>query len=145
MIAVDTQLLVYAHRGEVPSHTTAVRVLRELASSGEPWGIPWPCVHEFLSIVTRRGVFQPPSKLSDGFAALDRWRQSRGLRFLGEGLDHLDRLRDIAQSGGVTGALFHDARVAAICLSHGVKVLWTADRDFSRFPSLRTHNPLVVS
>lgn len=144
MIAVDTQLLVYAHRGELPSHEAALKALKDLASSGAPWAIPWPCVHEFLSVVTRRGIFQPPSTLSDGFTALDCWRQSRGLLFLGEGMDHYERLRDISAHGGITGALFHDARVAAICLSHGVKVLWTADRDFSRFPGLRTFNPLVA-
>ena len=143
MIAVDTQLLVYAHRGELPSHGATLRALRDLASSGEPWAIPWPCVHEFLSIVTRRGIFDPPSTLSDGFTALDRWRQSPGLRFIGEGLDHYDRLRQIMERGTATGALVHDARIAAICLSHGVKALWTADRDFSRFPTLPTRNPLV--
>lgn len=144
MIAVDTQLLVYAHRGEVPSHAAALKALLGLATSGNPWAIPWPCAHEFLSIVTRRGIFDPPSTLADGFTALDRWRQSPGLRFIGEGLDHMDRLRQLAERGTATGALVHDARVASICLSHGVHALWTADRDFSRFPALRTHNPLVA-
>lgn len=40
------------------------------------------------------------------------------------------------------GPMIHDARIAAICLSHGVKKLWTCDRDFARFPSLRHENPL---
>jgi uncharacterized protein len=143
VIAIDTQILIYAHRGEAASHERALRALGDLAASGEPWAIPWPCCHEFLSIVTRRGIFDPPSTLTDGFTALDRWRESEGLTFLPEGLDHYEQLRRIAEAGGITGAVFHDARIAAICLSHGVKVLWTADRDFSRFPSLRTHNPLV--
>jgi predicted nucleic acid-binding protein len=43
----------------------------------------------------------------------------------------------------VTGPLVHDARIAALCLSHGIRELWTADRDFSRFPRLKTANPLV--
>lgn len=93
--------------------------------------------------MTRRGIFDPPSTLEEGFTALERWRQSPGLRFIGEGLDHFERLHATARTGRATGALFHDARVAAICLSHGVKVLWTADRDFSRFASLRVHNPIV--
>ncbi len=76
--------------------------------------------------------------------ALDRWQESPGLRFIGEGLDHYDRLRLIVERGAAIGALIHDARIAAICLSHGVEALWTADRDFSRFPALRTHNPLVA-
>lgn len=143
MIAIDTQLLVYAHRGEVASHQRAVDSLVRLATSGKPWAIPWPCVHEFLGVVTRRGLFNPPSSILDGFTALERWMVSPRLTFLGEGTDHLEQLRRLASTGGISGAQFHDARVAAICLSHGVSVLWTADRDFSRYPGLKTHNPLV--
>jgi predicted nucleic acid-binding protein len=39
----------------------------------------------------------------------------------------------------------HDARIAALCLQHGVRELWSADRDFNRFPALRTRNPLVAA
>ena len=42
----------------------------------------------------------------------------------------------------VQGAIVHDARVAALCRYHGVRVLWSADRDFSRFPGLAVINPL---
>ena len=43
----------------------------------------------------------------------------------------------------VTGPRIHDTRIAALCLHHAVRELWTADRDFSMFPSLRVRNPLV--
>jgi uncharacterized protein len=49
----------------------------------------------------------------------------------------------LALAGKVDGPLFHDARVAAICVTHGVRELWTADRDFGRFPGVRVVNPLV--
>jgi predicted nucleic acid-binding protein len=32
---------------------------------------------------------------------------------------------------------------AALCVRYGVKRLLSADRDFSRFPELRTSNPLA--
>src|SRR5699024_9884608 len=57
--------------------------------------------------------------------------------------DYLDRLRSLVTDGRVVGPRVHDARIAAICLSHGISELWTADRDFSRFPALKTRNPLV--
>jgi predicted nucleic acid-binding protein len=41
------------------------------------------------------------------------------------------------------GGQFHDARIAAVCLENGVSVLWSADRDFSRFKALKTVNPLL--
>ncbi len=51
-------------------------------------------------------------------------------------------LERIARPALLQGALVHDARVAALCLFHGVRVLWSADRDFSRFPELTVLNPL---
>jgi predicted nucleic acid-binding protein len=47
-------------------------------------------------------------------------------------------------SGKIAGAQVHDARIVALCLQHGVKELWSADRDFGRFPILAVVNPLVI-
>jgi predicted nucleic acid-binding protein len=71
------------------------------------------------------------------------WRSTPSLRFLGEGSRHIELLIELAVEGRAAGAKIHDARIAAICLEHGVSELWTADRDFGRFPSLKTRNPLV--
>jgi predicted nucleic acid-binding protein len=62
--------------------------------------------------------------------------------FLAEGEGYLDALERISRPALLQGALVHDARVAALCLFHGVRVLWSADRDFSRFPDLMVVNPL---
>ena len=105
--------------------------------------IPWPCVHEFLAIVTHPRINTPPSTLEEASVQVDAWSGSPGVVFLAEGPDHWARLRDLLASSRATGALVHDARIAAICLSHGVRTLWTADRDFSRFPALTVENPLV--
>ena len=50
---------------------------------------------------------------------------------------------NLLADGKISGPAVHDARVAALCLTHGVQALWTADRDFTRFPRLRTVNPLI--
>ncbi len=106
-------------------------------------GIPWPCVHEFVSVVTHPRLYDPPSTLDQAFGALDAWRASEGLVFLSEGADHLDRLRALAARGKARGAAIHDAKIAAICLAHGVAALWTMDRDFSRYAEIRSENPLA--
>jgi predicted nucleic acid-binding protein len=49
----------------------------------------------------------------------------------------------MALGAKIHGGVIHDARVAAICVEHGVTQLWTLDRDFSRFPAIRTDNPLM--
>ena len=94
--------------------------------------------------MTRPRLFNPPSTLDDGFGAIDRWRESPTLHFIGEGVDHYERLRHLAKAGAIAGPLIHDARIAAICLSNGVKTLWSVDRDFSRFPSVKVRNPPIA-
>lgn len=143
MIAVDTNLLVYAHREDSPWHDTAMRVLTELADGPAAWAIPWPCVHEFLAIVTHPKIYRPPTPMPIALAAIRAWTTSSTLRFLGESPDHLDRLANLALAAKANGPMVHDARIAALCLSHGVRQFWSADRDFSRFPQLKIRNPLV--
>jgi len=117
--------------------------VRECAQAGRPWALPWPCLHEFLAIVTHPNIFKPPAPLD---AALDQtaaWLESPNVVLLSEGAGHWQELRASLEQGRVAGPKVHDATVAALCLAHGVRELWTADRDFSRFPSLRAVNPLV--
>lgn len=141
MIAVDTNLLLYAHRSDSPWHP---RALAALDSLGERrWAIPWPCLHEFLAIATHPKIFSPPTPAADALSTVDGWRASSSLELLGETSEHWGELSRLVIEGRVTGPRVHDARIAALCLEHGVEVLWTADRDFSRHPRLRTHNPLA--
>jgi toxin-antitoxin system PIN domain toxin len=143
MIAVDTNLLVYAHRPGAEWNEEAFELLRSLAERPQPWAIPFPCVHEFLRNVTDPRIYTQPTPLLVALEQIGIWLESPTLRLLAEGGRHIELLTKVAVDGRVTGAKIHDARVATICIDHGVRELWTADRDFSRFPSLRTHNPLV--
>jgi predicted nucleic acid-binding protein len=68
---------------------------------------------------------------------------SPALLLIGESADHWRILRELVESGRIVGPRLHDARVAALCLQHGVREFWSADRDFSRFPALRVVNPLL--
>lgn len=143
MIAVDTNILVYAHRSDSPHHDAAVDCLRSLAEGRAAWAIPWPCIHEFFAIVTNPRIYVPPSTVAEAVAQIDAWLQSPSLVALAESDRHWSELRALVTVGRVAGARVHDARIAAICMQHGVRDLWSADRDFSRFPDLRTVNPLV--
>lgn len=143
MIAVDTNILVYAHRADSSWHARAVREIGTLAEGRAPWAIPWPCLHEFLAIVTHPRIYKPPSPLATAIDQVEAWLDSPGLVVLGEGAGYWERLRPLLEAGRVEGPRTHDARVAAICLLHGVRELWTCDRDFSRFPDLAVRNPLV--
>lgn len=143
MIAFDTNILVYAHRRDCAWHGAAARWIASAAEGGAAWAIPWPCLHEFIGIVTHPRVFRPASTLSEACDQIEAWRESRSLTLIAEASDHWGTLMELAAAGRITGPRIHDARIAAICLDHGVSELLSADRDFSRFPALKVRNPLI--
>ncbi|MDZ7782733.1 MAG: TA system VapC family ribonuclease toxin [Halioglobus sp.] len=143
MIAVDTNILVYAHRPEMPFHDRAREVLDEALKKPEPLAVPWPCLHEFLAIVTHPRIFHDPTPTEIALDALGRLRQSLHGGLLGEGDGYFEALDSLARPARLQGPIIHDARLAAICHYHGVRELWSADRDFSRFAAVRVRNPLL--
>jgi len=142
MIAVDTNILVYSHREDSPFHTSAWDSLSNLAGRPGSWAIPWPCIHEFLSVVTHPRIYQPPTALDQALETVGAWLESPNLVLLREGPDYFNHLGQLLVGGKIAGPKVHDARIAALCLSHGVRELWSTDRDFSRFPGLNVRNPL---
>lgn len=143
MIAVDTNILVYAHREDSEFHKEALTAMLGLAEGGQPWALPWPCVHEFIAITTHPSIYDPPTPPDTAFEAIAAWIESPGCVLIGEGPGYFDLLRDLAVRGKIKGSMIHDTRIAAICLHNGVDQLWTADRDFSRHEQIKTVNPLV--
>jgi toxin-antitoxin system PIN domain toxin len=143
VIAVDTNILVYAHRRDSEFHTEAATMVRRLAEGRASWVIPWPCVHEFFSVVTHPRIYAPPSTADEAITQLEAWLGSPSLVTLGESAGYWPVLRSALIEGKVVGPMVHDARIAAICVAHGVQELWTMDRDFSRFPALKRRNPLT--
>ncbi len=143
MIAVDTNILVYAHREDSPFHDAAFRRMAELAEGAASWAVPWPCIHEFLAIATHPRIYAPPTPLDRALDQVDAWLESPTLVLLTESPSHWPTLRTLIEAGRVVGARVHDARVAALCRQHGVRELWSADRDFGRFTGISVVNPLV--
>lgn len=143
MIAIDTNILVYAHREDAEWHAAAERAVARLAEGMPEWAIAWPCLHEFVAIVTHPRIFKTPTPAALAFAQVEAWLESPSLVVLSENDDYLEAWRDTALASRVTGPRIHDARVAALCVSHGVTELWTADRDFSLFAAIKPRNPLV--
>lgn len=142
MIAIDTQILVYSLRKDSPHHRAAAQCVRSVAEGNSPWAICWASVHEFIGIVTHPKIYKPPTPLSDALQQVANWMESPSLRLLSEPPGYFDDLALIATHGRIHGPLIHDARIVAICRANGVRELWTADRDFSRFPGIVLKNPL---
>jgi toxin-antitoxin system PIN domain toxin len=143
VIAVDTNILVHAHRRDSSWHRSARACVKDVAEGAERWALPWPCLHEFLAIVTHPRIWSPPTPPSAALDQVEAWLESPTLVLLHEGDRYWSHLEALVEAGRIDGPRVHDARVAALCREHGVRELWTADRDFSRFKELRTRNPLV--
>ena len=143
MTAIDTNILVYAHRADSEWHDAASAVVTRLAEGAAAWAIPWPCIHEFLAIATHPRIFRTPTPPAAALDQIAAWLESPSLVLLAEGDAHFGMLSALMTSARVAGPRVHDARIAALCLGHGVRELWTADRDFSMFPALAVRNPLV--
>lgn len=143
MIAIDTNVLVHSHRSDSPFHERAATMLGTLITSGAPWAIPWPSVHEFLSVVTHPRIWRPPTPLRTALDAVEAWLASPSLVMLAEADGYMGVLSDSVMRARIVGPRIHDARIASLCALHGVTELWTADRDFHAFPDLSVKNPLV--
>lgn len=141
MRAVDTNILVYAEIASSRHNQGARELLRELAEGSLPWAIPWPCIYEFLRVVTHPRVFHPPAPLEIALGDLKAVLDSPSLLLLTETPRHFKVMETILRDSGVTGNLIHDAHIAALCVEHGVTELLTGDRDFSRFRGLKIIDP----
>ncbi len=142
MKAVDTNILVYAHREDSPFHAKALATMQALADGSSRWAIPWPCIHEFIAVVTHPRIYTPPSPLVTALAAMRVWIESPMCELIGEGPAYFPVLERLATAAQLSGPMIHDARIAAICQHNGISVLLSCDRDFSRFSGLKTRNPL---
>jgi uncharacterized protein len=144
LIAVDTNILVYAHRRDSEWHEPAAACVRELAEGPASWALPWPCLHEFLAIVTHERIYSPATPTSKALEQVSAWIESPSAVLLSETADYWPVLTRLAEKSKINGPRFHDGRIAALCLHHGVRELLSADRDFSRFGDLKTRNPLAA-
>lgn len=144
MLAVDTNILVYAHHRQSPPYFAARQILQELAEGDEPWVIPWPCAFEFLGVVTNRRIWKEAASPTErAWQQLRAWEASPSCRMIGETDSFMDILEGLVNRPRITGPIVHDARIAAVCIAHGVEALLTRDRDFSMFPQLPTRDPLL--
>lgn len=145
MIALDTNILVYARRAELPHHAEARALVTRLAMGGTPWALPWPCLYEYIKVITNPHAFRPPNTLAEAIADVESLAASPSVVLLGDGPTHLAHLRRAAADGQPLGSQIHDAHVVALALEHGVTELLSADRDFRRFRSIAVRDPFVAA
>lgn len=141
MIVVDANLLIYSYGADSSHHKKSRAWVEKTFSDVEPVGLPWPTVSAFLRVVTNRKLPGSRLTLAQAVGIVDEWLAQPNVRILAAGDDHWSVLKRMVIEGQASGPLVSDAQIAALTIEYG-GVLYTADRDFARFPGLRWKNPL---
>jgi uncharacterized protein len=142
VIVPDANLLLYAYDSDSPFHERARAWLQECLSGREAIGFTHPTLFAFIRIATNSRVYANPMTLAEAAEHVRSWLERRVSQVLQASADHAAEVIDLLQAaGGAAGNLVTDAQIAA--LAHAYRaVVHTADRDFLRFPGLRTRFPL---
>ena len=143
MIALDTNILVHAHRRGTQHHQQALELLKELSEGASPYALFWPSLYEFLRVVTHARVFDPPSMIGDALEAISDFLAPQVVRVLSETERHTTLLERVLKESRASGNLVHDAHLVALAVEHGVHEILTLDGDFSRFRQVASRNPFV--
>ncbi len=141
MIAIDTNLLVYAHRASTPESKDA-RDAIERAANTSKIGICLPCIGEFWSVVTHVNAIGRPSSPTEAADFIRMIINGVGAKiwYPGEGFE--ERCFRLAIELGVGGVRFSDLQIGLIAVENGANVIWTHDRKFLKIPRLKIKDPI---
>jgi len=140
MIALDTNLLVYAHRSSAPQHAAAYRAVERAASHPDGWGFSLGTVGEFWSVVTHPAAPHPTTPERARTFLEELVRDAKAQIFM-PGPGFAGRLTALASRMGVRGVRIFDLQIALSAVEAGATELWTSDRDFVPCPSLEVLQP----
>ena len=141
MTLIDANLLLYAYHPQAPEHEASRRWLERTLTGPELVRFAWITLWAFLRISTNPRVYERPLSSLEAEAAVSSWLAQPVAGILEPGERHWEILRRLLREGQTFGPLVMDAEIAAIAIEHGA-TLYTTDRDFSRFPTLKVANPL---
>lgn len=142
MILLDVNVLVYAHREDVPKHAAMRAWLENMVAGEEPFGLAELVLSGFLRVVTHPQIFTVPSPLEDALAAVEALRAQANCVVVAPGPRHWEIFVELCREANARGRLIPDAYLAALAIESGSEWI-TTDRDFARFGGLRWRHPLA--
>ena len=143
MVIIDANILLYAYNEDSPEHKRAYAWLSDAPSRREVLGFSWLVILAFLRISTNPRLFSVPLSVAEAQTAVQGFLDAPNVEVINPTSDHWDILKKIIRDGQVRGPLMMDAHLAALCIERDA-TLATNDRDFMRFPGLKTINPLTT-
>ena len=143
MILLDVNVLVYAHRRDIPDHPAYLQWLEALINSDQAYGMADLLLSSFIRIVTHPRIFNPPDSIDQALTFTQELREQPNCMTVAPGPRHWDIFCRLCREAGVKGNLVPDAYLAALAIENGCEWI-TTDRDYSRFPGLRYRHPLQL-
>jgi hypothetical protein len=144
MFVVDTNILIYAADKDSPDHGRCRALLEQWRAQATPWYVTWGIVYEFLRVVTHPRVLTRPLPPAHAWLFLDALFAAPQLRILTETDRHRHVAAEVfAEVPDITGNLVFDAHTAVLMRENGLRVIYTRDADFNRFPFLDTIDPIT--
>lgn len=142
MIAIDTNLLIYAHRSGTREHRPAQRAIETAASDPRGWGISLASVSEFWSIVTHPAANGQPATPRLAMSFLTSLVETGGMQIWSPGVDFAARLMQLAADLEISGVRIFDLQIGLTAFENGAAELWSHDAAFVRIPGLAIVDPL---
>ena len=140
MLAPDVNVLVYAHRAELPEHDACRLWLESLVNADAAFGVADLVLSGFLRVVTHPRIFSSPTPLAEALAAASALREQPNCVPMQPGPRHWGIFERLCRDAQVKGNIVADAYLAALAIEAGCEWV-TTDRDYSRFPGLRWRQP----
>ena len=141
--AVDVNILLYATFPETPFNERARAFMDACIQDGVLFYLAWPTVMGYLRISTSAAAFKQPLTPAEAMTNIESLMRLPHVRFLSETDDFWGVYRGLASETTIRGKLVPDAHLVAILRQHGIRTLYTHDRDFRKFASLEVRDPLA--
>ena len=141
--SLDVNILIYASDKGSEYFTAASDFLETLAEGNEPVYIPWITVMSYLRIATHPRIFSAPLSAEEAEANMGAFLSLSIVRPINELDNFWSVYKEITSDKPIRANLVPDAHLAAVLKQHGIRTLYTHDKDFRRFPFLEVIDPLV--
>ena len=139
--SLDVNVLLYASDRSSDRHLSARRFVESCAAGPEILCLTWPTLMSYLRIATHPRIFSAPLSPDEALANVSALIGLAHVRAVSELDGFVEAYKHVARETPVRGNLVPDAHVAAILFQHGVRTLYSNDRDFRKFQSIDLRDP----
>jgi len=143
-LALDTNILIYAHFEQYPEHASSREFLKTLLTKPDTFYLGWQVYYEYLRLATHPRLHKIPLTSKRAAEDMKTYLNDPRCRILTETESHQKTIEEILKklpSG--RGNFLHDCHYAALLKEHAIDTIVTADTDFKKFDFLKVINPIA--